>query len=230
MDDSTQALTTETFAAEREWTVDGIPVLTAKLFLPRPAERCGRTARRIDRFYQLQGKSYLRYCEGWLFPQAAAEFRQALAGSGVLPCHRAELTYCVTCSECGVWSVRTQMLETAGARRTLMQRGDTWNLFTGWPIPLADCFPRHFPIRRTLLKTAEEDIRRQESSGTAAYHEAWRQELRRTYNRENFYLAPDGLRFFWQMNAVAPSAEGVPTFSLPFSDGGCRWPVPAGRS
>ena len=51
-------------------------------------------------------------------------------------------------------------------------------------------------------------------------------ELRRRFNRENFYLCPDGLRFFWQMYAIAPAAEGIPTFFLPFSAEGCRWPEP----
>lgn len=216
---------TETFTIEREWTVEGVPVLTAKLSLPRPVDRSGRIARRIDRFYQLQGRSYLHYCEGWLFPRAAEAFRQAVESSAPLCCHTAELTYCVTCTEHGVWSLWTQMRETAGAKRTAVRRGDTWSLVSGYPIPLSAFFPRRFPVRRTLLQYAGEEIQRQQEAGISRYHDAWRQELRRSFNRENFYITPEGLRFFWQMNAVAPPIEGFPTFSLSFSEDGCRWPL-----
>lgn len=220
-------LETETFAAEREWTVDGIPVLSASIALPRPVNCRDRTARRIDRFYQLQGRSYLRYCEGWLFPQAAESYRLALAGSAPLPCHTAQLTYRVTCSENGVWSLWTQTCEKADGRRMVVRRGDTWDLRTGYPLPLGAFFPKRFPVRKTLLGCAEAEIRRQESCGISRYHESWKQELRRSFNKDHFFIEPDGLRFFWQMGAVAPPAEGIPTFSLPFSPEGCRWPYGA---
>ena len=64
--DSLAELHTEPFAAEREWTVEDIPVLTASVTVPRPAPAADRVSRRIYRYYQLQCRSYLRYCERWL--------------------------------------------------------------------------------------------------------------------------------------------------------------------
>lgn len=70
-------LHTQPFAAEREWTVEGIPVLAASVSLPRPEPLSDKVSRRIHRYYQLQCRSYLRYCERWLLPQAEAEYRAA---------------------------------------------------------------------------------------------------------------------------------------------------------
>ena len=56
-------LNTQPWAAEREWTADGIPVLHAVATLPRPDPVQGGVCRRIDRFYRLQSRAYLRYCE-----------------------------------------------------------------------------------------------------------------------------------------------------------------------
>lgn len=216
---------TELFTAEREWTVDGIPVLTARLSLPRPVDQKSRIGKRIDRFYQLQSRSYLRYCEKLLFPASQADYRQALALSSPLPLNTAELTCRVTCAQSGVLSVSTLMRECIGGRRNVMQRGDTWDLRSGYPLPLSAFFPKRYPIRKTLLKCAETEIRRRQEQGISLYHDAWQQELRRAFNRENFYLTPDGLRFFWQMGSIAPPMEGIPTFCLPFSEDGCRWPT-----
>ena len=226
MGDRLQELETEVFAAEREWTVDEIPVLRATLSLPRPVDRSSRAGRRIDRFYQLQARSYLRYCENWLFPRAAAEYRQALENSAPLPRCTAALSYQVTCSERGIWSLHTDTRECLGGRPELLRRGDTWDLRTGYPIPLSAFFPRREPIRKHLLETAAAEIARQESEGTACYHEKWRQELRRSFNRENYFITPEAICFFWQMYAIAPWAEGIPTFCLPLGQRGSRWPVP----
>ena len=46
----------EDFTAEREWTVEGIPVLSAFLSLPQPVPTADKVSRRIDRYYQLQAR------------------------------------------------------------------------------------------------------------------------------------------------------------------------------
>ena len=43
------SLETETFTAEREWVVEGIPVLTARIALPEPVGPETRLKRRIRR-------------------------------------------------------------------------------------------------------------------------------------------------------------------------------------
>ncbi len=226
MNEPLLSLETEEFFAEREWTLEDIPVLTATVSVPRPLDRGGRIQRRIDRFYQLQVRAYFRYCENWLFPKAAAACREALADSTPFPACSASLRYTVTCSERGLWSLHTDTRETLGGRPEVLRRGDTWDLRSGYPVPLSDFFPRRTPVRRLLLSAAEAEISRQERAGIAKYHEKWRQELRRTYNPDRFFVTPQGLCFFWQMYAVAPAAEDVPTFTIPFGEDGPRWPVP----
>lgn len=214
-------LHTEPFAAEREWTVEGIPVLTASVTVPMPEPRTDSVSRRIHRYYQLQCRAYLRYCQRWLLPQAEAEYRAALAASAPLPCFRAELGYRVTYNEGGLWSLYTQSREVTLPGQTLVtRRGDTWDLAAGYPVPLGDFFPYRSPWKRRLLEAASSEILRQERAGISRYHEGWRRELRRRFNPQNFYLTAEGLAFFFPMYAIAPGAEGVPTFLLPYGEGG----------
>lgn len=227
MRESLRSLSTEPFAAEREWTVEGIPVLAASVTVPRPEPPAGSVSRRIHRYYQLQCRAYLRYCERWLLPQAEAEYRAALAASAPLPCFRAELDYRVTYNQGGLWSLYTQSREVTLPGQTLVtRRGDTWDLASGYPVPLSDFFPPRSPWKRRLLDLAAAEIERQEKAGTARYHEAWRKELRRRFNPQNFYLTSEGLSFFFPMYAIAPGVEGVPTFLLPYGRDGLS-PSPA---
>lgn len=212
--------------AEREWTADGIPVLTASVSLPEPAARGSRAMRRIGWFYRLEMRSYLRYCQTMLFPKAAELCRQALENSAPQPRCAAALSYRVTYASDGLWSLSADAREQFGGHTRILRRGDTWNLLTGYPVPLTEFFPPRFPVRKYLLKRAGAEIVRQEEAGIARYHDSWRQELRRAFSRENFYLTPEGLCFFWQMQAIAPTAEGIPTFLVPYGEE-CRLPAPS---
>lgn len=84
MNEPLTQLHAEAMTAEREWTVEEIPVLSASISLPEPVPAADKVSRRIRRYYQLQCRSFLRYCETYLLPAAAEEYRAALAAS--LPC------------------------------------------------------------------------------------------------------------------------------------------------
>ena len=56
----------------------------------------------------------------------------------------------------------------------------------------------------------------QMAQGVAVYDENYRILLRRAFSSRNFYLTDAGLCFFYPMYAVAPSAEGVVTFTAPY--------------
>ncbi len=214
------ALKTEPFAAEREWTVEGVPVLSAAVEVPQPEPAGDKVSRRIKRFYQLQCRSFLRYCERCLLPQAAAEYRAALSASRPLPTFRAELGYRVTYNEGGLWSLYTQSRETTGPGRTLLtRRGDTWDLAAGYPAALKDFFPAGAAWKKELLARAAEEIQRRERAGAGRWREDWRRELRRRFNPQNFYLTPEGLAYFYPMYAIAPASEGIPVFLLPYDAG-----------
>lgn len=225
MGEGLRALRTEPFAAEREWEVEGVPVLSAAAEVPQPVPAEGRTTRRIKRFYQLQCRAFLRYCERCLLPQAAAEYRAALEASRPLPAFRAELGYRVTYNGGGLWSLYTQVRECAGAGAALLtRRGDTWDLAAGYPVPLRDFFPGGSAWKRRLLAHAAEEVERRARAGAGRWREDWRRALRRQFNPQNFYLTEEGLAYFYPMYAIAPAAEGIPVFLLPYGEGGIARP------
>lgn len=221
-------MTIQPFTAEREWTVEGVPVLSASVSVPSPETTATRVSRRIRRYYQLQCRSFLRYCERWLLPLAQTEYQTALAASAPLPHFRAELSFCITYQDDRFLSLYTQSRELTLPGQTLVtRRGDTWDLAAGYPVPLSSFFPPRSPWKRRLLEMAKEEIQRQERAGIARYHEKWPRELRRHWNSQNFYLTTEGLAFFFPMYALAPAAEGIPTFVIPYCrEAGPSVPLP----
>ena len=214
-------LHTEEYTIQREWTADGFPVLTASISVPQPVPATGNIARRIHRFYQLQARTYLRYCERWLLPQAKSAYQAALAVSAPLPCFHASLNYRITYNEGGFWSLYTQSREVAQSTSPFLTRhGDTWDLSTGYPVALHTFFPPRTHWKRRLLSIAAQEIQRQESANISIYHPHWRGALRRHFNARNFYLTNDGLAFFFPMYSIAPAIEQIPTFLIPYGDSG----------
>ena len=117
----------------------------------------------------------------------------------------------------GLWSLYTQSRETPVSGPSLLtRRGDTWDLNGGYPVELSAFFPPRSSWKKLLLTLAAEDILRQERAGVSQYREDWRRTLRRQFNAQNYYLTAEGLAFFFPMYAIAPAAEGIPTFTLPY--------------
>lgn len=210
-----------THTIRRIWTVEDIPVLQAAVSLPETLGATGAAVRRIRRYYQLQSRIFLRYCQTQLYPYAAEEYRAALSVSGPLPDFRAELTFCLTRNSEGIASLYTQLREvTLPGRIHLRRWGDTWDLNTGSLLPISAFFPPRYPWKRQLLHLAADQISRQEADGIAQYHPHWRRALRRHFNPRNYYLTETGLVFFYPMYAIAPAEERIPVFYLPENTGG----------
>lgn len=214
-------LRTEPFTTHREWTQEGIPVLMASVSLPEPVPALSAVSRRIRRYYRLQGRAFLRYCQRALLPLAQSEARAALAESRPLPEFRAELTYRVTYNANGFWSLYTQVREhTLPGQDLLIRRGDTWDLNAGYPAALSDFFPRRSGWKRHLLSAAEAEALRRERAGISCFRESLRRDLRRRFSARNYYLTEEGLVLFYPMYAIAPAPEGIPVFTLPYGEDG----------
>ena len=106
----------------------------------------------------------------------------------------AELDYQVTWNQSGLWSLYTQSREIFGSGAPFLRRwGDTWDLTSGFPLPLSACCPKKFPWKKQLLAEASCSIRDREDSGVSRYYEDWGYALRQHFNPRNFYLTEKGL-------------------------------------
>lgn len=209
-------LDTKEHTIRRVWTVEDIPVLEATVTLPEPQHTNDACTRRIRRYYRLQSRAFLRYCEVQLYPAAAAAHRAALSVSAPLTLFHAEMDYHITRNSGGLWSLYTQLRQSTPTERLHLRRwGDTWDLHSGYLLPLAAFFPPRSGWKGQLLQLAEDVICQQEAAGIACYHPHYRRALRRHFDPKNYYLTDDGPVFFYPMYAIAPAEERIPTFRVP---------------
>ena len=201
---------------EKAWAPDGVTVLHAVVTLPQLAASA-RRARRFDRYYRHLCHAYFAYCEQMLLPWARAQCKAALETSAPWTHTRCEMSYRVTLRGEDVVSLFIDAREMNGpVPRLVLRRADTWDLNAVLPMPMGEFFPKHAAYRKRLIALARETARSQTAQGAAVYGENYRAVLRRAFSSRNYYLTDAGLCFFYPMCAVAPSAQGIVTFTAPY--------------
>lgn len=205
----------KSYITDEQFAVDDLPLFNVQAQLPFWN---GKGGWRFNHYYLAYSNAFLQYCRTELFPQAQQSYRQALETAGSLPQWQATLDTTLTCQTPQILSLYTDSTENSGETRRILRRGDTWNLLSGYPMVLSEFFPPRSIWRRRLMETAVTQIRREEAQGLSRYHPDWPARLRKSFNPHNFYLAEEGLCFFYQMYAIAPPAESIPTFCLPYDE------------
>jgi hypothetical protein len=204
------------YIRETAFCEEEVPLLTAAAQLPHWDGRGGRP---FNRYYRSYSRAFLHYCREELFPQVRQQYRQARESGGPLPRWQVTLDTAVTLETPRLLSLYTDSIERGGPQRAVLRRGDTWDLRWGCPMALPEFFPARSGWRRRLAEAAAAQIQQEEAQGISLYYPDWPRRLRRAFSPRNFYLTEEGLCFFYQMYAIAPAAEGIPTFCLPYDAG-----------
>ena len=206
----------EALEKEKTWELDGITVLRAAVTLPQ-LSGSSRRVRRFNHYYRRLANAYFFYCGQMLLPYAKAQCKAALETSAPWSHTQAEMHYRITLQTGSVLSLYIDAKEQNGPVPHLtLRRADTWDIKSMLPVPLCELFPPHTAYRRRLIRFARETAAQQAEHGLAAYHENYRVLLRRCFSSRNYYLSEEGLRFFYPMYAVAPAAEGIVAFTVPY--------------
>ena len=206
----------EDLRQEKAWELDGITVLHASVTLPQFSVGV-RRGRRFDRYYRHLCRAYFAYCEQMLLPWAKAQCKAALETSAAWTHTSCEMSYRVTLREENVVSLFIDAKETNGpVPRLVLRRADTWDLTAMLPMPMGEFFPKRAAYRKRLIALAREAAQAQMVQGVAMYDENYRGLLRRAFSSRNYYLTDAGLCFFYPMYAIAPSTEGIVTFTAPY--------------
>ncbi len=201
------------YIADSTLCVDEIPLLTLDALLPHWEDQ---HSRRFNRYYRALADAFDRACRTQLLPQAEALYRQALTDAAPLPQWHAALRARFTYRTDSLVSLCTDTVLTGTPYRQIFRRGDTWELRHGLPLALPDFFPPRAPYRRRMLRDAEAQIEAEQAQGISLYHADHPQLLRRYFHPHRFYLTEEGLCFFYPACTIAPAAEGIPTFCLPY--------------
>lgn len=195
------------------------PILTLTLRCPHLTGE-GAGCRRINRFYERVSRLWRERWEGPLYQQAqAAAAADEAAGVPPRP-WEARLDFTTTLLEGDLLSLYIDVYEfTGGAHGTTLRQGDTWQIPAGAPRTLSSFYPPRSRWRRQVLAQLHRQAARNIEGGETLYYEDWAQKLSACFDPDRFYLTPEGICLFYPLYTIAPYAEGIPVFQLPYPQG-----------
>lgn len=97
-----------------------------------------------------------------------------------------------------------------------MRHSDTWNLRIGKIMPIGCFFEMGYNFRPVFFREIAAKINEQMASGSGSYFSDWQAVLPHKLNFTNYYLADDGFVIFFPEYSIAPKANGLPSFLVPY--------------
>lgn len=191
----------------------GCVVLKLSISLPRLVGD-GLGVRRINRYYSRLADRWRDRWTGPLLCRAKEAHRLAQGENRPFFPWEVQADYTVTLQTPERLSLYWEAYEfTGGAHGDTVRHGDTWELPWGAPMPLR-CFLPPKRRRAFVLAQVAQQIQAQVDAGEGLYFPQWPALIKSQFDPDRFYLTPEGLAVFYPLYAIAPYAEGIPTFPL----------------
>ncbi|MCL2408235.1 MAG: RsiV family protein [Oscillospiraceae bacterium] len=201
-----------------ELTNDGVTLIVVSIGYPHVLGLEKMTGSRINGFYKHQAARLLRHIKKRILPEAATQHTLALTKSSSFKPFEISSTFTVSFSSNDILSIYRDVHIRAGNQRVTERIGETFCLKSGWFYELEAFFLPDTNFRKILIKNAAKSAADQQKSGTHKYFENFAKLIRKNFSRRNFYIANEGLSIFFDQLTIAPRAEGIPAFTLEFSE------------
>jgi len=175
--------------------------------------------RRINQYYERFTKKLLRYADTKL--RKAAEEQYQYSMDNMFPFNPFELRsdFFITYNRDNILSLYTDVYEyRGGAHGTTLRFADIWHVSIGCPASPAEFFPEGTNCKRLLTNAATQMASQQLSEGTAMYFDDYAVLIKKNFSSANIYLTESGMALFYQQYAIAPYAEGIPVFIIPYNE------------
>ena len=174
-------------------------------------------AARLNAFYRSRAEARYRACGGQ--PRRCAERqRQMLQKDGGFAPLRAGSSFSVMYNQGGFLSIFCDSWEELGCDGSFLRReAHTWELATGQIVPAGRFFRQGSPWRQQAVRCIVRQIEEWEQGQEGAFFAGARRECRTLWG---YYLADDGIVFFYPAESLGPRSLGIPSFLVRYSDFG----------
>lgn len=183
-------------------------------------------ANKLNSLYRTKAVMYERSNIMNLYQMAMVEYEYSIANNYPIHQFEAYVDYVVTYNENCFLSLYFDQYEYAGGAHGLTVRtSDTWNLPKSKRVELYEML---LPCRSTgiayVLETIDQQIENEIKQGNIVFFDDYQKLVRESFKTNNFYLTEDGIVIYFQQYDIAPYVYGLPTFTIPYCQGGAAMP------
>ncbi len=193
---------------------DGTELLSYRIEYPEfSSTENTRCLSEINRFYSVRAVSFERYCKNRLFRMAVRQYRDDLKyGYPTRPYDIVQI-YEVSYMKSCIISLYTDQYEfTGGAHGNTVRKSESWNLMNCRMIQLEQLISCTPDYKSYIMSLIEPEI----AKNSEIFFNNYSELIRSAFNKNNFYLAPDGIVIYYQQYDIAPYSSGIREFLLPY--------------
>lgn len=164
----------------------------------------------------MEVNNYKKYAKH-LFKQAMQAYARSKTTGYPFLGYEAYMEYFITYNENCFFSLYYDRYEfTGGAHGTTVRASDTWELCCGTCLSLYSFFRpdtdyKHLLINE-IIRQAEAIQRRQN-----IYFDEYKSLIIKNFNKDSYYLSPEGITIYYQQYDIAPYSTGIVEFTVPYS-------------
>ena len=204
---------------KRTFTCNSTPVITISILYPNVTLHRNPSAQKIINCQiKEQVCDFYNYASNDLHQQAIAAYKDAQESGFPFNRYDAMLQYEITYNQhCYLSLYRDQYEYTGGAHGNTVRTSDTWDLKSGYSVPLFSFFPADQDYRTLLIDQITKHANERIQQNPGIFFENYPALIVEYFNEEHYYLTPSGIAMYYQQYEIAPYATGIVVFTIPYA-------------
>jgi hypothetical protein len=150
------------------------------------------------------------------FNNALEEYLFSVKNNYPVRQHEIMSDYQVTYNDNNILSLYFDLFQyLGGAHGITIRNSDTWDLNNKNKIYLSDLFKKSIDYQKYIINEVNQQIKYEmKNEDIFLYFSDFRKNVASKFDKDNFYLVPQGIMFYYQLYDIAPYVFGIPEFFI----------------
>ena len=207
---------------KRDMSFDKHIILAYEISYPQFfAQNYSHILKNINMHYEIQAKKYVMHCEKKLFRMAMDQYGYSMRNRLPVQTFEAQNHFYLKYNKDSKISLYIDRYEyTGGAHGNTQRNADTWNLEKESHNEIISVFPFVRNIKEYIITEITRAADRQIERGLGFYSPEYEEDIRRNFDKNNFYLTDKAIIIFYQEYDIAPYSSGILEFAFPYKKSG----------
>lgn len=202
---------------------DQTPLLSYQINFPQFSdEQNTQQLMPINDYYSDKAMALENYCKTILMDRAIDQYKTTRTQDYPMDPYELVQKYNITEMTDDILSLYyDQYVYTGGAHGNTERYSNAWDLSRSSILRLGDFFPQNADyeagITSAIIRSVSKQMALPADNRTCLYFDDYQKKILSTFNKNNFYLTPDGVIVYFQQYDIAPYYCGIPQFLIPYT-------------
>lgn len=174
--------------------------------------------KKINNQISEQVDEYFQYITTKLYEEAMITYEESLEKDFPYRAYEVFMQYTITYNDNCFLSLYADKYEfTGGAHGNTTRVSSTWELCTGESIYLYCFFKPGTDYKYLIIQEITDQARRNYEMDSNLYFDDYKDRIVKSFNKDSFYMSPEGIIIYYQQYDIAPYSTGIVEFTIPYT-------------